>query len=867
MEVVREKIEKLEFKLISPSFMKKMAIVKVITPELYDADGYPVDGGLMDIRMGVVDPGLRCRTCGGRVKECPGHFGFIELARPAVHVRFVPWIIDFLRCTCRKCSRILISPDKIAAYVKDIKKIERQKGELEKWKFIKGVTKRCRTVSKCPYCGEKQSKIKLEKPTTFNEDRIRLTPIDIRERLERIPDEDLLFLGLEPLAGRPEWMIITLLPVPPVTVRPSITLESGQRSEDDLTHKLGDIVRTNQRLFENLNAGAPEIIIDDLWDLLQYHVTTFFANNISQIPPARHRSGRPLKTLAERIKSKEGRFRRNLAGKRVDFSSRTVISPDPHIQINEVGIPQVVAIELTVPERVTEWNKDYLVGFVKRGPTKYPGANYVITPDGKRKKVIPDTVDVILEEIKPGYIVERHMIDRDVVIFNRQPSLHKMSMMAHYVKVLPGKTFRINPCTTTPYNADFDGDEMNLHVPQTEESRAEAEMLMNVANQIITPRYGLPIIGSEQDHISGCYLLTQEGFTLSRSETSQLMMSIGQFEKLPAKKIFTGKEIFSLLLPEDFNFEGKTKRCRRHDKCEGKDCEYDCYVCVENGQLKSGAIDDRSIGAGSGKLYHEFIKFYGTERAIDFFQKVSLLGIKVLNMIGFTVKLSDTDIAPESFSEIKSILNNAEAESYMLIEKYNKRQMRAYPGRTLKETLESNVMSVLNRARNKVSKVVESHTSSKNYTMVMADSGARGSSLNVALIAACVGQTALRGSRINKGYSERVFPHFEKNDLGPGAHGFIRHGYKGGLNPFEFFFHAISGRDSMMDTSMRTPKSGYMQRRLVNALQDIKVHFDGTVRDSSGTVIQFKYGEDGIDVTKSDGGKINVGDIKNEVIG
>jgi DNA-directed RNA polymerase subunit A' len=865
MEVVREKIGKIEFKLISPSFMKKMAIIKVITPELYDADGYPVDGGLMDIRMGVVDPGLRCRTCGGRVKECPGHFGFIELARPAVHIRYVPWIMDFLRCTCKKCSRILISQDKLEVYTKKMKKIEKQKGELEKWAFIKSVTKKCRSISKCPHCSEKQSKIKLEKPTTFIEDRVRLTPIDVRERLERIPDEDLLFLGVDPLAGRPEWMIITLLPVPPVTVRPSITLESGQRSEDDLTHKLGDIVRTNQRLFENLNAGAPEIIIDDLWDLLQYHVTTFFANNVSQIPPARHRSGRPLKTLAERIKSKEGRFRRNLAGKRVDFSSRTVISPDPHIHINEVGIPKVVAMELTVPERVTEWNKDYLIQFVKRGPTKYPGANYVITPEGRRKRVIADTLDVILEEIKPGYVVERHLIDHDIVIFNRQPSLHKMSMMAHYVRVLPGKTFRINPCTTTPYNADFDGDEMNIHVPQTEEARAEAEMLMNVAAQVVTPRYGLPIIGSEQDHISGCYLLTHEDFKISSSEASEIMVSIGYMEKLPSKKIFTGKELFSLLLPKDFNYEGKTKSCKRHSECKGKDCDGDCYVLIENGQLKSGRVDDKGIGAGSGKLYHEFIKSYGVEEAVDFFQKVSLLGIKVLNKLGFTVKISDTDISPDAFNEIKSILNNAEAESYMLINKYDKRQMRAYPGRTLRETLESNVMNVLNRARNRVSKVVENHPSSKNYTRVMADSGARGSSLNVALIAACVGQTALRGSRITKGYDDRVLPHFQKNDLGPEAHGFIRHGYKGGLNPFEFFFHAISGRDSMMDTSMRTPKSGYMQRRLVNALQDLKLHFDGTVRDSSGTVVQFAYGEDGIDVTKSDGGKINIQDIKKEV--
>src|SRR3989338_4245722 len=207
-----------------------------------------------------------------------------------------------------------------------------------------------------------------------------MLPSEVRDWLAGISDEDLRQIGYDPVYSRPEWMIITALPVPPVSVRPSITLETGERSEDDLTHKLVDIIRINQKLEANINAGAPQLIIEDLWELLQYHVTTYFDNETANIPPARHRSGRPLKTLAQRLKGKEGRFRYNLSGKRVNFSSRTVISPDPNISINEVGVPMMVAEEMTVPFNVTDWNIEACKKLIMS--EEYPKALYVLRTDG-----------------------------------------------------------------------------------------------------------------------------------------------------------------------------------------------------------------------------------------------------------------------------------------------------------------------------------------------------------------------------------------------------------------------------------------------------------------------------------------------------
>jgi len=855
-EYVYKKVKSIQFRVLSPKMIKQMAAAKIVTPELYDKEGYPVDGGLMDIRLGVIDPGLRCKTCGSKLKECPGHFGYIELARPIIHIKFNKIILDLLRSTCRECGKILIADEKAAksrAKTQAIKRIKKKKAMIKE--LISGL----KTVNKCPHCKAKQEKIILEKPTTYFENYKRISPIEVRARLEKVPDTDIELFGLNPSTVRPEWLVLTLMAIPPVTMRPSITLESGERSEDDLTHKLGDIVRINQRLFENINAGAPEIIIEDLWDLLQYHITTFFDNNISQLPPARHRSGQPLKTITERIKSKEGRIRHNLAGKRTNFSSRTVISPDSMLKLNEIGVPMDIALILTIPKRVTTWNKEYLKEFIKRGPTRYPGANYVIRQDGRKKKITEETKEQILEELEEGFMVERHIMDGDIAIFNRQPSLHRMSMMCHRIKILPGLTFRLNPAVCTPYNADFDGDEMNLHIPQTEEARAEAEILMEVQTQIISPRYGLSIIGCTMDAISGNYLLTKE-LKFSRKEAVELLSSIGEydFSNLPTKEMVTGKDIFSVLIPKDFSFIGNSRVCRKCERCKKEKCDVDAYVLIKNGILKCGVMDKSNLGAESGLLLRNLRAKYGSDKTIEILGKLYRLGIKVLLNYGFTTGISDMDLKDLEKFKIQEVLKEAEQQVYNLIESYTKNELEALPGWTIEETLELKILELLNKARNEAGKIVSKYIDKKVHTSIMVESGARGNIINLAQMIACVGQQALRGRRIEKGYKDRSLSCFKKNDLGSASHGFIKNSFRNGLLPHEFFFMGMTGRDSLMDTALRTPKSGYLYRRLANAMQDLKVEYDQTVRDASKRIIQFKYGEDGIDVSKSEGGKLNI---------
>jgi DNA-directed RNA polymerase subunit A' len=826
-------VDKIEFGVIDPEMIRKMSVAKITKTELYDQEGYPIEGGLMDPRLGVVDPGVRCRTCGGSVGECQGHFGFLELTRPIVHVHYAKFLFGLLKLFCRKCSRLLVDP-------KDIEKISEKKVSFKEiGKLVK---------KKCPYCESSQGKLKFIKPYSFTEDNSILNPTKLRERLEKIPTEDLKIIGLKKM--RPEWLILTLLPIPPVTVRPSITLETGERSEDDLTHKLVDIVRINERLNENIGLGAPDFIIEDLWELLQYHIGTYFDNEISGVPPARHRSGRILKTLSQRLKTKEGRFRGNLAGKRVNFSARTVISPDPMIDIDEVGVPEVVAKELTIPVRVNEKNIEILKELVLNGSDVWPGANYIIRPDGRRKKITQQNREELVKEIAPGYIIERHIQNGDIALFNRQPSLHRMSIMAHRIRVMPFKTFRLNLSVCPPYNADFDGDEMNLHIPQTEEAQVEAETLMAVQKQIRSPRFSGPIIGAIRDCISGIYMLTSGEKRFERKDFVRLIRSVNQEMEIPDKEVLTGKEIFSLFLPKDFSIEHKSKAGD--------------VVVIKNGKLLEGTIDQAAIGAGDGKILDKLEKEYGSEAARKFLYDITRFSLEFIMTTGFSVSISDQDLPDAAKKEIKNEIETVRKEVNHLINQYERGELKVLAGRSLKESLEHAIKITLRNCLNDVQKILEKHMK-ENFTLIMSKSGARGSLVNLVQTAAMVGQEMIMGERMERGYYERTFPHFKRGDISLEAKGFVGRGFKDGLTPFEFFFDSINSRESLMDKSLKTRHSGYMERRLVGALQDLKVEYDGTVRDSSNRIVQFTPGEDGLDPSKVERSGIDVRRIAEKI--
>jgi len=844
--MLQKKLGSIDFKVMDPKTIRKMSAIEIKAADTYDKDGYPMEEGLMDPHLGVINPGLRCKTCGQKMKQCPGHFGAFEMIRPVIHAKFHKKIEEMLQCTCKECGRILLEQPIIEELMKGLSK------PVDMTKKIKLKT---RSAKKCPHCGVAREKISLDRPTNFYLEKDRIYPTEIRDWLEKITDNDLMLFGVDYRILRPEWLVLTVMPVPPITIRPSITLESGVKSEDDLTHKLVDIIRINSRLKDNIDAGAPQLIIEDLWDLLQYHVTTYFDNQIAGVPPAKHRSGRPLRTITQRLKGKKGRFRHNLTGKRVNYAARSTISPDPYLSINEVGVPREIAEEMTVPERATEWNKKRLAELVK-------GTDRVITvtrTDGMRKRVTDENKEEIAKELDVGYKVERRLQDGDIVLFNRQPSLHRLSMLAHKARILEEKTLKMTPIVCKPYNADFDGDEMNLHVPQTEEGQAEAKELMFVQNQIISPRYGAPIIILDEDGVSGAYILTMDQTELEKDKAFQYFYEIGvkKFPKPDRGNKYSGKLVFSQLLPRDLNLSYKSKMCATMEKsdssykCKGEKCPY--CVRIVNGKMLSGVIDENSLGEGTGRLVDALARKYKPEVLTTFYDTMSRLVSDLLTTRGLSVGLDEYDISDAVKRTKEEVLKEVERKGAELVKKYKEKRLQLIPGRNRHESFEIYMMRLTSKMKSKVEKQLlreklENVLKEKPVynTSVMIISGSRGSSTNLMNIGGFWGQASVREGRPKRGFYHRVISLHKKGDVGTRAGGFIETNFMDGMNGEEYFFHTIGGRQGEVDTGVSTKVSGYLYRRLANSLKDISVVKDGSVRTGGKKIVQYIYGEDGV---------------------
>jgi DNA-directed RNA polymerase II subunit RPB1 len=639
-----------------------------------------------------------------------------------------------------------------------------------------------------------------------------------------------------------------VVPVPPPQVRPSVTMGgSSERSEDDLTCALIQIIRCNKTLRDRELDGSPNHVLLNVQRLLQYHLATFITNVMPGVEPATTRSGRPLKAIAERLKGKYGRIRGNLMGKRVDFSARTVITPDPNLAIDQVGVPRSIARTLTYPEIVTPFNMERMRELVENGPLELPGARYIIRNDGMRVDLRMAHAD---KNLQVGYKVERHLQNGDIVMFNRQPSLHKMSIMSHRVHIVPYSTFRLNLSVTSPYNADFDGDEMNLHVMQSMETRAEAAEIMSVPRCIISPQSNKPVMGIVQDTLLGSRGFTRRDCFIAKDLLMNLVMHLDTFDgelPLPAilkpKPLWTGKQVQSLFIPK-VNF---FRFANGHEDEKDELSAGDTRVEVHDGELMMGMLDKKSLGTSGGSLIHIIANEYGPTGARAF------IGVhqRVINhwilQRGYSIGIGDTIADASTMDDIVSTIELSKREVKSLVEKAQNNKLECQPGRTMLESFENSVNVVLNNARDTAGTRAQKSLKESNNVKNMVTTGSKGSFINISQMIACVGQQNVEGKRIPYGFLNRTLPHFTKDDYGPESRGFVENSYLRGLTPQEFFFHAMGGREGLIDTAVKTSTTGYIQRRLVKAMESVSARYDGTVRNGAGEIIQFLYGEDGMD--------------------
>jgi len=770
-------IEGINFSIWGANDIRRDSVVHITEKKTVE-NGVFVENGLRDPRMG----GQKiCPTCGENRRRCNGHFGHIEFVQPVYHISWITNVIHWLRCICVKCGHNLIKDLKVP--------------NLQRNKHLQYYSKHCHY--KCPKCKERQPKYSWNKEKQYIEKSKEFYHINlVQTHLEMMDQSVLETTGL----ANPVDMLLPCLPVPPPTVRPAIMQGKSIRGEDDLTYRLLQIMRANSKLEASIEKQRPEFIIQQHAEGLQNAVTGYI--NHEKITVGRKRSSkREYTSLTARLKTKEGRIRGNLMGKRCDFTSRSVITGDDNLGMHEVGVPISVAKILSVPVRVTGYNKSMLQEKLDKVPTI---VKFVVRPNGSRVDLSFFKGKINLDV---GWTIERELQDGDIVLFNRQPSLHKMSIMAHEVKILPYSTFRMNLSCTTPYNADFDGDEMNIHVLQTVEAQAEARNIMAVKYQIVSPQSNRPVMSVIQDTMCGAYLLSGDDVVLDKSTMMHILLCIpgwdGRFTE-NENGLYTGKELISYVLPVVNWSKGGT--------------------VIECGKLVKGRLNKKVLGRSDGSLIHVIYNDCGPDDTQLFINRLQRIVHAYLSIRGHSVGVGDMLSGVNVKNEINKTLKDCK-----------------------KLTTEHQINQRLNICRDTLGTMVQKPLTDDNRFYTMVHSGSKGSSINISQIMGVVGQQNLVGERIPNTWTDRTLPHFPRGSNGPMERGFITRNYVEGLRPWEVWFHAIAGREGLIDTAIKTSQTGYLQRRFMKALENISVHWDKTVRNANGSIVQFNYGDDGFD--------------------
>lgn len=1004
------RVKAVHLTLMSPEEIRAMSVTHVNTVKNYNKH-LPVPGSVNCPRMGSMDRRVECTTCINDNKDCPGHFGKIELPSPFYYPGFIKETIAVLRTVCTFCCRILVEDDdfKVVA-VMDVK----DEAFSATDRTFKKITDIAKTKRKCPHCEMTQPSftqdgpnIKWEWPADFAVELANMgmwsscgRPFNAGDALSiltNVPDEDYAKMGLDIEHSHPKWAIMTVMPVVPIAVRPPIMASEGSntRGQDDLTFILKRIVQTNHEIREAMDKAGlsknpsyfskcantlpkrpkkkrkkkgedeskevvktkeellalnkhewtnPKPLTDVLasmdaylqpdgdfvalmWDKmpklmekLQRLLVAFVNNEGKLVPQMKQRSGTPMKTLINRLNAKGGRIRGHLMGKRMDFSGRSVITPGADLDVTEVGVPREMAAILTIPEVVNHRNKAMLQASVRKGPRALNGANRILCPDGRviYLEYLESREKLVLEE---GWIVERHLRDGDPILFNRQPSLHRMSLMCFAAKILPDShAFQLNLCCTKAFNADFDGDEMNLHVCQNIKAQAECRRLLGVQHHIISPQTNAPIISLVQNGLLGSYLMTSKNVFLTKDQMCFYSSSIRYLDKrlkdkpmktkglppptiLKPKPLWTGKQLYSLLFPAGLNVSFKWSDKGTDGSFDGPPLSHpeEPIVIVKDGELLTGRLSKKAVGSSANNIVSVLAHDLGPSTAVEFLSDAGRLTNNYLERRGFSVGIEDCRVSEGTRDKIETILKETD-KVHKVLEQFQ--GVKAYMHQEERAQVEGQVQEMLGQIMQRASahafaeasrgkKVEEVGSDSKtptrdgktkrsskgikeesskkrakrltslsdacppdsssqgtcpsNAMMDMIDSGAKGKAINFTNLTVAVGQQIIEGQRPQPGPTGRTLPCFSKTNRHPMTQGYIGQSYVTGLKPYAMFCHYMGGREGLVDTAVKTANTGYMQRQLVKAFEACILTANKTVMEENRIIVQFRYGEDGMD--------------------
>ena len=850
--------KELKFGLMSAEVIKKQSVVRITETTLYYR-GLPASGGLLDPLMGTVDRRHLCATCMCDAHACQGHSGQIELMFPVYHYGFVDTVMKTLRCVCFFCSALCATTEEKGQASQHVPRNAR----LQHYQSL------IRTRRECPACGmpkptfsrcslgtiamtwketDYEKLVSQEEKDYANE---AFTARDALSMLRHISPEDVEHLGFDMGDCHPMHMIVQNLLVPPPITRPAIYSSEGSRSrgQNDLTVRLLEILKRNQDVGAKLQgvhwSDLPSVSQDLLERIARLQSELFILVTPSSRVNRPHGMGRTMggqnsKSITDRLKGKDGRVRGNLMGKRVNFSSRAVITPDAYFDCDKVGVPVSVATSLTIPETVDVRNMDAMTRRVRRGAGVAGGAYTLIKSDG----TVIDLSNYRKEEeltVEVGDIVERYVEDNDTVVFNRQPSLHMHGMQAHRVVLMPGSTFRLSLVAASPYNADFDGDEMNIHVPQSKMASAECSTLMSVSQNCIGAQANKPVLGIVQDTLLANHLLTGQLTLLSSAELKRMIGRIMHAPRAmpdrPAlvfyggrgarpRALYTGKQAFSVLLPRTFHL--------RVDMRREKEWNAETMpVVVKSGRLLCGVVTKKHVGSAANGIIDVLVRDHSNVAAMQFMSDNQRMMNCFLLMKGHNVGIDDVLVSASAHKRIEERLVKATT----LCE-----DLQASAREKDKETAEKVIIGVLTKILMQTGGIVEEEMRHDNAIRHMVRAGSKGSFINLSQICACLGQQSIEGCRIVPPTGTRTLPCFAHDDTSLASKGMVNNSFALGLDPPELFFHAIGGREGLVDTAVKTSQTGYIQRRMNKAMEDNLVCDNGTICNAMEEVISFPVG-------------------------
>ena len=972
-------IDKIQFGILSNEMVEKMSVVDIKDSKMAGPNTvYAPEMGSIDNKP--------CVICGNKMNiysegnnDCTGHFGHIKLNYPVPNPLFKSEIAAYASCFCNRplCARLIFKKEHLS-----IEGIMKKEGQAR----IEAIKAKVDEVEECPHCKNPHGKIKyIQKDNKFvmsynkKDDVIPVNYLLLHDIFNNIRDEDLFLFGFKKdkiLNSRPANMIIKNLIVLPTICR--LPVKSGDvECHDDITYKYIDIIKVNNKLADMKNLNEKKI--NEYIDNLDYHITMIMDNTKNKITDKKKRM---FKCIHSRIKGKNGLIRKHMCGKRVNFCARTVIGPEANCMVDEIIVPKDVACKLTFPVRVTEFNinechkwleqdkvayvmkeengvKEFFdtrySGFERQG-TKLDMADIIKKKDGTtltyevlfyaKGKVNLEEGDMVLKDgkfmpiifpkkkkvkLELGYIVERHLMDGDWVLLNRQPSLRAESLRAKKVKILPCKTFRFNLASTEAFNADFDGDEMNIWVSQSYEALSELVEICSVEANFTTSQHSRPIIAMKQDSMTGGYLLTYGEIKIDKATFFDCLMALDDMdimtkydhirevyrwkgveaevvesinkeifemekkkEILKEKKInleiklksknkdmkllketitkikdakikiddleekinemsqnfegileerlmFSGRSLFSFLLPDDFEYTFQNNMDPNNKP-----------VFITRGVMISGTLNKAVMGSSSGSISHMLRINYSSRRACDFVSYYQMVIARWLLTRGFSVGIEDC--IPQKIEFAKAEASKCFSQALLHMQTEEDEELR-----------ELKINNSLNNARDVGQRIAKESLSPYNSFVCMIRSGAKGNDNNITQITSMLGQQNAEGKRMNMVFNKRTLPHFipdfedyvaNRNSNSKilekmfSSRGFVHSGFYKGLEPHEFFFHASGGREGLIDTACKTAETGYVQRKMVKMLEDLTVAHDGSVRDAYNHVISFDYGGDNFDGSK-----------------